>query len=213
MDDEEFWGNDPKALQNTEWEKISNDFTNAGYREGITAGKEGALQEGFDDGFASVGAPLGRDLGILRGLSSALLAFLSRAPGPPSIATDPRVAEVRAIATELSNVRLSDIAPPDLQALAHAREHLDGEGRDRDARMDDEDDVTDPAELNEALKAKRDMESLEDLMAQMGGVIEGAGADARLKPARPTAEDVARLKERLLAIARELGLGIAVQWS
>jgi len=50
----------------------------AGYREGITAGKEGALQEGFDTGFAQAGGPLGRELGLLRGVTSALLLHLSR---------------------------------------------------------------------------------------------------------------------------------------
>ena len=89
-------------------------------------------------------------------------------------------------------------------------------GRDKpptlDENMDeDEDDVTDPAELNEELKAKRDMEGLEDLMARMGSA--GDGAAARLEPTRPTAQDVVRLKDRLLAIARELGLGVTVQWS
>ena len=118
--------------------------------------------------------------------------------------------EVRSIANELSNVRLSDIAPPELEALAHAREHLDAEGKGA-RRDEDEYDVTDPAELNEELKAKRDMEGLEDLMARMGNG--GDGAAARLKPGRPTAQDVVRLRERLLAIARVLGLGIAVQWS
>lgn len=28
MDDEEFWSEDPKALQDAEWTKISSDFTN-----------------------------------------------------------------------------------------------------------------------------------------------------------------------------------------
>ncbi|KAI1790125.1 hypothetical protein LXA43DRAFT_521396 [Ganoderma leucocontextum] len=205
MDDEDFWNSDPRAIQDSEWDKIANDFTNAGYREGITAGKEGALQEGFDDGFASVGAPLGRDLGVLRGLAAALLAFLTR-PSPDRATL---VAEVRGIAGALSDVRLSDIAPPDLEAFAHAREHLNAHA--------DEEDLADPAALNEELKAKRDMESLEDLMARMssGGSGSGSGADANPKSngARPTAEDVVRLKERLLAIARELGLDLVVQWS
>ncbi|KAF7345106.1 Yae1-N domain-containing protein [Mycena venus] len=72
---------DEEATQETsrdiEWSKISSEFTNVGYREGITAGKESALQEGFDTGFAGVGAPLGRDIGFLRGMSSALVAFLN----------------------------------------------------------------------------------------------------------------------------------------
>ncbi|PIL22604.1 hypothetical protein GSI_15294 [Ganoderma sinense ZZ0214-1] len=210
MDDEDFWSDDPKAIQNSEWDKISNDFTNAGYREGITAGKEGALQEGFDAGFASVGAPLGRNLGILRGLAAALLAFLSH---PPMAAQRGTLAEeVRGIASALSNVRLSDIAPPDLEALAHAREHLE-QARIDAAMGEDEDDVTDPAALNEELRAKRDMEGLEDLMAQMSSGVSGSASGAKANPKRPTAEDVVRLKERLLAIARELGLEVDVQWS
>ena len=186
--------------------------TQAGYREGITAGKEGALQEGFDAGFASVGAPLGRDLGILRGLAAALLAFLSRS-SPPASSSNALVEEVRGLASALSNVRLSDIAPPDLEALAHAREHL--EQARIDSRGDDEDDLTDPAALNEELKTKRDMEGLEDLMAQMSSAS-GSGPDASPKgtvTARPTAEDVILVKERLLAITRELGLELDVQWS
>ena len=180
----------------------------AGYREGITAGKEGALQEGFDDGFASVGAPLGRDLGLLRGLAAALLAFLSRPP--IAVERGTLAGEVRDIANALSNVRLSDIAPPDLEALAHAREHLEQARMDAD---DDDDLVADPAAPNEDLKAKRDMESLEDPMAQMSSGSSGSASGVKANLKRPTAEDVVQLKERLLAIARELGLELEVQWS
>lgn len=55
----------------------------AGYREGITAGKEEALQEGFDAGFAEFGAPVGKEIGVLRGMSAALLVFLDKYPPPP----------------------------------------------------------------------------------------------------------------------------------
>ncbi|RPD62472.1 hypothetical protein L226DRAFT_610974 [Lentinus tigrinus ALCF2SS1-7] len=204
MDDEAFWSSDPNVLRDTEWDKISSEFTNAGYREGITAGKEGALQEGFDDGFATVGAPIGRELGILRGLCSALLAFLS--PADPSQSTsDAALAnEVREIAAALVNVRFSDIAPPDLEAIAHAREHLEPSN----AMTQDEDaaDLTDPAKLNEEIKDKRDMENLEDLMAQVG-----SSNAPSVAPARPTTEDVTRLKARLMSIAQ--GLGLPLQWS
>lgn len=74
-----------------------------------------------------------------------------------------------------------------------------------DADGDDED--VDPAALNEEIKAKRDMEGLEDLMARMGA---GESTSAERVPARPTAEDVGRLKERLLAIAHSMGLEL--QW-
>ena len=77
--------------------------------------------------------------------------------------------------------------------------------------MDEDDDgaeLTDPAKSNEEIKDKRDMEGLEDLLAQMSA----PGADGRsVPPARPTADDVARLRESLLAIAQSLGL--ALQWS
>ncbi|KAI0720541.1 hypothetical protein C8T65DRAFT_567670 [Cerioporus squamosus] len=214
MDDEALWSSDPEVLRDSEWDKISSDFTNAGYREGITAGKEGALQEGFDDGFARVGAPIGRELGILRGLCSALLAFLAR-PVPASSpfsssqhSHDSALAnEVREIAAALANVRFSDIAPPDLDAIAHAREHLESSNTmDED---DDAADLTDPAKLNEEIKDKRDMESLEDLMARMGAP--GTTSSVSPAPARPTANDVARLKERLMGIAQ--GLRLALQWS
>ncbi|TFY74295.1 hypothetical protein EWM64_g9718 [Hericium alpestre] len=79
------WEDDTTAVpqaHEAEWAKLSSDFTNSGYREGITAGKEDALQEGFDAGFAEVGVPLGQELGLLRGLASALQSFL--APMPPT---------------------------------------------------------------------------------------------------------------------------------
>ncbi|TFK91954.1 hypothetical protein K466DRAFT_481629 [Polyporus arcularius HHB13444] len=217
MDDEAFWSSDPNVLRDSEWDKISSEFTTVGYREGITAGKEGALQEGFDDGFARVGAPIGRELGILRGLSSALLAFLSRPASTPSPATSSSsqlsnspalVNEVRDIAAALANVRFSDIAPPDLEAIAHAREHLEtSNAMDKD---EDAADLTDPAKLNEEIKDKRDMESLEDLMAQMGapGTTSTGAAPAQT---RPTANDVTQMKQRLMGIAQ--GLGLALQWS
>ncbi|KAG7085740.1 hypothetical protein E1B28_003283 [Marasmius oreades] len=34
----------PHIVSDSEWAKMSNEFANAGYREGITAGKESALQ-------------------------------------------------------------------------------------------------------------------------------------------------------------------------
>jgi len=103
-----------------------------GYREGITAGKEAALQEGFDDGFANVGVPLGHQLGRLRGLAAGLLAFLENASSHPNHPQMRSVdqqeytrlkARVQAIAGDLGRVSMKDIAPPDLQAEEHARAH------------------------------------------------------------------------------------------
>ena len=123
------------------------DKLQAGYREGITAGKEGALQEGFDAGFAQTGAPLGRELGLLRGLASALIHhhhYLSQAqqqqqqqqqqeePGPPSSAQE--------IFDALAAVRFADITPPVLEEAGHthcgddaAEDAKSGEGGEGEA--------------------------------------------------------------------------------
>lgn len=67
-----------------EWTNLStNDvgaslLWQAGYRGGISAGKEAAQQEGFDMGFADTGTPRGRELGVLRGLAAAHLHLSPR---------------------------------------------------------------------------------------------------------------------------------------
>ncbi|EMD39996.1 hypothetical protein CERSUDRAFT_112239 [Gelatoporia subvermispora B] len=196
MEDELIWNDDSRALQDSEWSKLSSDFTNAGYREGITAGKESALQEGFDDGFATVGAPLGRELGLLRGMASALLSFLSR---PANSEKQIALEEARDIVAQLGDVRFSDIVPPDLEAERHAREHLEAE---REA--DDDADL----EMNEELKEKRAVETLEDMMKRMGA---GSISSVETQTTRPTIDDVRRLKERLVSLSE--GIGIPLQWS
>jgi len=71
----------------------------AGYREGVTAGKTSALQEGFDAGFAESGVPLGRQVGHARGMATALA-------GLPSFKERETVEK---LLDELNSVRLSDI--------------------------------------------------------------------------------------------------------
>ncbi|KAJ2933159.1 hypothetical protein H1R20_g3887, partial [Candolleomyces eurysporus] len=167
------------------WEKLSSDFTNTGYREGITAGKEGALQEGFDSGFAQTGAPLGRQVGRMRGISAAILALSNRG----SLECDPHIVqETRTIASQLAEIRFSDIAPPDLEAVEHAREHMQSTGEDL---------VVDSEELEE----KRDVESLGDMLAGMS-----AGSKVENKPRRPTIQDFEDLKKRLESVVGRLGL-------
>ncbi|KAL4247481.1 Protein YAE1 [Abortiporus biennis] len=188
------WDDNPQALQDSEWSKISSDFHNVGYREGITAGKESALQAGFDEGFAETGAPLGRQIGLLRGMASVVLAILT-SPNPPlSIPQTTRgelVEEARVLMSSLNDIRFSDIAPPDLQAEQHAREHLESA---------DEDDRDMDIEFGEELSSKREMESLEDLMNRMG-----AGPSS--KQGRPTA-DVTKLTEKLASLSSRMGLSL-----
>ncbi|KAL9932842.1 hypothetical protein V8E36_008097 [Tilletia maclaganii] len=58
--------------------KIQAQFEDVGYREGITAGKLSTLQAGFDEGFSTVGAPLGRAVGQLRGQALSLCVYVGR---------------------------------------------------------------------------------------------------------------------------------------
>lgn len=163
----------------------------AGYREGITAGKEAASQEGFNVGFATVGVPIGRELGLLRGITSVLLSFLKITPDAPD--HNRMLAEVHDISSQLSKVRFSDIMPRDLEAEQHAREHLEAEGMELD--------------VHEDLAAKRDMEGIEDMLASLS-----AGNDKiKGESARPTPDDVQALKSRLGILSDHLGL--AINWS
>ncbi|VDB95749.1 unnamed protein product [Peniophora sp. CBMAI 1063] len=167
------WDENPSDVRDAEWTKISSDFTNAGYREGITSGKEDALQEGFDAGYAHVGLPLGRSLGLLRGRASALAAFLSTHPDPDASKC---ATEAQDIATALSQIRFADIAPRDEEAEAHALEHLAMTGEDLDE--------------NEEIRDRRAMEQLEDLM----GGVSTSTTSAVQGEKRPTPDDVAALR-------------------
>ncbi|KAG9315435.1 hypothetical protein JVU11DRAFT_3045 [Chiua virens] len=121
MDNDSPWEEDPKVdhVPEAEWTKITSEFTNTGYREGIIAGKEAFLQAGFDAGFADVGVPLGRELGKLRGVAAAIGSFLN-SQNPNSLDLE----ELHAISAILSTIHFSDIVPPDLEAEQHAKEHL-----------------------------------------------------------------------------------------
>lgn len=197
------------APRDTEWTKMSSEFTNvrlfqdfpgvhsllngaqAGYREGITSGKESALQEGFDSGFATVGAPIGREIGRLRGIVSGVLAFLTSSSLSAAKIEGHIVeaaVEARDIASKLAELRFSDIAPRDLEAEEHARQHLESS--------------EDSMEIeNEELVQKRDMERLEDMISQLN-----PSADAGVA-VRMTMNDVRTLKHRLKSLCDTLGFG------
>ncbi|KAL5518549.1 hypothetical protein ACEPAH_231 [Sanghuangporus vaninii] len=113
-----------------EWTRMSNEFVNAGYREGITAGKESALQGGFDTGFANTGAPIGREVGNLRGLAAGALSLLESTRPLVSERGDKEqlLSETREIVNGLAHLQLMDLVPPDEEALAHAKEHAESDG-------------------------------------------------------------------------------------
>jgi len=139
-------------------------------------------------GFANVGVPIGRELGLLRGASSVVLAFLNKSSGISEKAQ--MLAEAQEISSQLSRVRFSDIMPRDLEAEAHAREHLEAEGIELD--------------MNEEIADKREVEGLEDLLANLSA----DNGKSRERHARPTMDDVQFLKDRLRLLTNRLDLRI-----
>ncbi|KAF9087811.1 hypothetical protein BGX23_007853 [Mortierella sp. AD031] len=77
---DDVWGNDDgvsydRTIAQKEWDRLHENFGNAGYRDGIEEGKEGTLQQGFNQGW-SEGVQYGHELGRLRGLISPLLEYI-----------------------------------------------------------------------------------------------------------------------------------------
>jgi hypothetical protein len=140
-------------------------------------------QSGFDSAFAEIGVPLGRALGLLRGLCSALIAFLSSSSSAPTHLLE----EAREIGAALSNVRFSDIVPRDLEAEEHARQHI-GLAAGEDV-IDDE-----------GIKERKEMEEMEDMLGRLG--VETAVIR------RPATADVRALRERLEKLCAEVGLEV-----
>lgn len=107
----------------------------AGYRDGITAGKNARLQAGFDQGFA-LAAPSARELGSLRGIAASLLTLLtttsaSKYSGPVlgalgeggGAGREETVAELREVVTLLGKLDEGKVLPVDEEAEEHARSH------------------------------------------------------------------------------------------
>ncbi|KAF5329387.1 hypothetical protein D9619_008954 [Psilocybe cf. subviscida] len=180
---------DETIHRDVEWSRISEDFTNVGYREGIVAGKEAASQEGFNVGFETIGVPIGREIGILRGVASVLLSVLQ---STEIDADSTRIMEeAQDISTQLSRIRFSDVMPRDLEAEAHAREHLESEGEKLD----------EPEEL----AAKHDVEALEDMLANLGAANSSGKS---LAERRPTVNDLQALRMRLEMMCGHLKLDL-----
>jgi len=178
-----------------EWDKLEENFINAGYREGITAGKEEALQEGFDAGFAQFGAPIGREIGTLRGMASAVLVFLDgdgKDDGDdktPSQDTQGESAdtgakresratmriEVGNMIRALAKIRLASLLPPDTEAIEHAREHV---GADQ-AGIDD---LLGQGTTGAATDTEREekVREVEDIKTRLRSILQTLGLDVEL---------------------------------
>jgi hypothetical protein len=129
-------------------------------------------------------------VGLLRGTSSALLAALRSTE--PAFAKPAFVEEAQDIVTRLGELRFVDIAPPDLEAEAHAREHLETFGQ-----PDEEMDIVDGE-----IKEKRDVEGLEDMLAVL------STGNSKEPISRVTMADLEVVKERLLTLSTMMGIEI-----
>lgn len=110
-----------------------------GYREGLEHGKLIHMQQGFDVGYNTVGAPLGHAIGELRGAADTLLFAVkqhqekAKSRSATSLkTTDTDInpdtyTRLKALCTELSQVKLADIAEPDWEVVKHEAEHHSAE--------------------------------------------------------------------------------------
>ena len=120
---------------------------------------------------------------------------------PPEVRNE-ALKEIRAISARLSDIRFSDIVPRDLEAEAHAREHIaDGEGDLPVSGLDENGMVQD-----EESTEKRKMEQLEDMMSSFG-----TNPTQTSTLTRPGPEDVKAMGARLLHVARVLGLELDLE--
>ena len=120
---------------------------------------------------------------------------------PPEVRNE-ALKEIRAISARLSAIRFSDIVPRDLEAEAHAREHIvDGEGDLPVSGLDENGMVQD-----EESTEKRKMEQLEDMMSSFG-----TNPTQTSTLPRPGPEDVKATGARLLHVARVLGLELDLE--
>jgi hypothetical protein len=135
--------------------------------------------------------PIGRELGLLRGIATVVLHHLNDM-STDGAHRDAARAEVHEIAAQLARVRFSDIVPRDLDAEAHARQHMEADGT--------------PLAVHDEIAAKRDVEGMEDMLADMTA----GNGKARGATMRPTMDDVRALGVRLSALSQSIGLGIDV---
>ncbi|GAA5882053.1 hypothetical protein JCM16303_005579 [Sporobolomyces ruberrimus] len=149
-------------ISTQEWDKLSSRYSDAGYRDGITAGKNNKLQTGFDQGFAQA-APFARELGSLRGVAASLLSLLTTASGAKHAGTlidslqgggtgskEQIVVELREIVNALGKLDANRILPVDQEAEEHAKSHED-EG------------------ISQQMKDRREMREMEDMLSGIGG--------------------------------------------
>lgn len=102
---------------------------------------------------------MGRELGAIRGMASALLIFIT-SRSPETTEERSLAIEARDIVSQLSSIRFTDIAPRDLEAEEHARQHLE----DDESRLDVKGELVENMKMDVALLKSR----LDSLALKLG---------------------------------------------
>ena len=102
---------------------------------------------------------MGRELGAIRGMASALLVFVT-SKSPETTEERSLAIEARDIVSQLSSIRFTDIAPRDLEAEEHARQHLE----DDESRLDVKGELVENMKMDVALLKSR----LDNLALKLG---------------------------------------------
>ena len=102
---------------------------------------------------------MGRELGAIRGMASALLVFVT-SKSPETTEERSLAIEARDIVSQLSSIRFTDIAPRDLEAEEHARQHLE----DDESGLDVKGELVENMKMDVALLKSR----LDNLALKLG---------------------------------------------
>ena len=102
---------------------------------------------------------MGRELGAIRGMASALLVFVT-SRSPETTEERSLAIEARDIVSQLSSIRFTDIAPRDLEAEEHARQHLE----DDESGLDVKGELVENMKMDVALLKSR----LDNLALKLG---------------------------------------------
>lgn len=102
---------------------------------------------------------MGRELGAIRGMASALLVFVT-SKSPETTEERSLAIEARGIVSQLSSIRFTDIAPRDLEAEEHARQHLE----DDESGLDVKGELVENMKMDVALLKSR----LDNLALKLG---------------------------------------------
>lgn len=116
------------SMAERETEKVQRKMYDDGYREGIGLGKENAIQQAFDTGFKTNGAPIGRRLGQLKGTLHALeIRLIQIQDSSPELSShqgfDAILKSTQSLRLHLHSLQLKDLIEPDWEAIEHERLH------------------------------------------------------------------------------------------